>query len=100
MYPELTLDDVGLDNEGNTYTPEGAIMGKLSVLLNWHKEDPVDDFERNRNEVIYGYQRNRNPFIDHPEFVHYIFEDVKPETDLNTSIIYFIDLRREKYINA
>ena len=99
MYPNLTLSDVGLDND-NTYTPEGAIMGKLSVLLEWHKEDPVDDFERNRNEIIYEYQRNRNPFIDHPEFVHYIFEDVEPETDLNSNIIYYITIRREKYINA
>ena len=99
MYPNLTLSDVGLDND-NTYTPEGAIMGKLSVLLEWHKEDPVDDFERNRNEIIYEYQRNRNPFIDHPEFVHYIFEDVEPETDLNSNIINYITIRREKYINA
>ncbi|HAN00644.1 MAG TPA: hypothetical protein DCQ26_18780 [Marinilabiliales bacterium] len=44
-------------------------MAKLDVLLSWHKADPVDDFERNRNEVIYSYQKNRNPFIDHPEFV-------------------------------
>lgn len=100
MYPNLTLADVGLDNENNTYTPEGAIMGKISVLLEWHKEDPVDDFERNRNEIIYSYQRNRNPFIDHPEFVHYIFEDVEPETDLSSNIIYYISIRREKYINA
>ncbi|MGE4289524.1 MAG: endonuclease [Salinivirgaceae bacterium] len=44
-------------------------MALLDVLLDWHNEDPVDDFERNRNEVIYSYQNNRNPFIDHPEYV-------------------------------
>ena len=44
-------------------------MGKLSVLLQWHQEDPVDDFERERNEIIYNdYQHNRNPFIDYPEW--------------------------------
>ena len=32
-------------------------------------QDPVDDFEMSRNEVIYGIQGNRNPFIDHPEYV-------------------------------
>ena len=37
--------------------------------------DPVDDFERNRNDVIYSYQGNRNPFIDHPELVDYIWGD-------------------------
>ena len=44
-------------------------IGKLSTLIDWHIQDPVDDFEMNRNEVIYGIQGNRNPFIDHPEYV-------------------------------
>jgi len=51
----------------NTYpAPE---HGKLSVLLEWHQQDPPDAFERIRNDVVYSYQDNRNPFIDHPEFV-------------------------------
>lgn len=45
----------------------------LDVLLEWHLLDPVDDFERNRNEVIYHYQGNRNPFIDRPEWVEIIW---------------------------
>lgn len=48
-------------------------MGTLSTLLAWHELDPVDDFERNRNEVIYKYQKNRNPFIDHPELASTIY---------------------------
>lgn len=44
-------------------------MAMLDVLIQWHIDDPVDDFERNRNEVIFSYQKNRNPFIDYPEFV-------------------------------
>ncbi|WP_430883530.1 endonuclease I family protein [Fusibacter sp. JL216-2] len=48
--------------------------GKLSTLLLWHKEDPVSDFERRRNNLIYEkYQGNRNPFIDHPEWVEEIW---------------------------
>lgn len=44
--------------------------GKLSVLLQWHQQDPPSAFEKRRNQVIYdSYQRNRNPFIDHPEWV-------------------------------
>lgn len=56
-------------------TPDNfdPIFGKLSTLLEWHILDPVDDFEVNRNEVIYSYQQNRNPFIDHPELVDYIW---------------------------
>ena len=44
------------------------LHGKLSTLIVWHQEDPVDDRERRRNEVIYHYQGNRNPFIDNPEW--------------------------------
>ena len=51
------------------------LHGVRSTLLEWHELDPVDDFERNRNDVIYSYQGNRNPFIDHPELVDYIWGD-------------------------
>ncbi len=48
--------------------------GKLSQLILWNTQDPPDDFERNRNDVIYyDYQNNRNPFIDHPEYVDEIW---------------------------
>ncbi len=51
-----------------------AYMGLLDTLIQWHKDDPVDDNERWRNDVIEFYQGNRNPFIDHPEFVECVFE--------------------------
>jgi len=42
----------------------------LAVLKKWHKQDPVDQIERNRNNGIFNkFQRNRNPFIDHPSWV-------------------------------
>jgi endonuclease I len=40
-----------------------------AVLRKWHKDDPVDDEERDRNEKIMKLQGNRNPFIDYPELV-------------------------------
>ncbi|EIT84733.1 Extracellular ribonuclease [Fictibacillus macauensis ZFHKF-1] len=50
-------------------------MGKMSVLLKWNEQDPVDDNERHRNEVIYkDYQHNRNPFIDHSEYANQIWK--------------------------
>ena len=54
-------------------TPTVYQMAMLDVLIQWHQQDPVDDFERNRNNVIFSYQRNRNPFIDYPEFVGMIW---------------------------
>jgi endonuclease I len=47
--------------------------GKFSALLEWNTFDPPDAFEINRNNVIYSYQQNRNPFIDHPEYVNMIW---------------------------
>ena len=45
----------------------------LEVLLRWHMEDPVDEWEIERNESIYQNQGNRNPFIDHPDLVELIW---------------------------
>ncbi|MBS4191141.1 endonuclease [Bacillus sp. FJAT-49705] len=60
------------DKVGNGNSP---YHGKLSVLLEWNNQDPVDDFERNRNNIIYEkWQHNRNPFIDHPEWAQMIWE--------------------------
>ncbi len=49
-------------------------IGKLSVLKQWNLQDPPDAFEKRRNQVIYDtWQHNRNPFIDHPEWVTAIY---------------------------
>jgi endonuclease I len=63
MWPNLSLVDVA------TGSPATFQMAQFSTLVKWHLQDPVDDFERNRNEVIYDYQGNRNPYIDHEELV-------------------------------
>jgi hypothetical protein len=48
-------------------------IGDLATLLNWNQLDPSDDFEMNRNNYIYTWQVNRNPFIDHPNLADYIW---------------------------
>ena len=45
----------------------------VDLLLKWHRQDPVSDKEINRNNVVYEWQNNRNPFIDHPELAEYIW---------------------------
>ena len=75
--------DPGYDHDNNSfdlelvdYTTPGnndPILGKLSSLIQWHIDDPVDDFEINRNEIIFGFQENRNPFIDHPNLVNFLW---------------------------
>lgn len=78
MYMVVRYDFLGLTDHVEylnrpAYTKEAAYMGKLSVLLKWHEEDPVDSFETRRNEVIFHYQNNRNPFIDHPDLFLEVF---------------------------
>ncbi|WP_407640481.1 endonuclease I family protein [Actinokineospora iranica] len=61
-YVDLELND-SVNNGASPY------HGRRSVLLRWNAQDPPDAFEKRRNQVIYdSYQRNRNPFIDHPEW--------------------------------
>lgn len=59
------------------YTPSSPNKeprySKLSDLLQWNMQDPPDEFERNRNEVVYSYQHNRNPFVDHYEWINHIW---------------------------
>lgn len=61
--PDLEPNDK-VDNGKNPF------IGRLSVLKEWSDKDKPDEFEQNRNDVIFDkYQHNRNPFIDHPEWV-------------------------------
>lgn len=47
------------------------------IFLKWHRQDPVSTKETNRNNAVYGIQKNRNPFIDHPELAEYIWGNKK-----------------------
>lgn len=66
---ELVLtENIAVINSAN------AFMGRVGALLAWHYADPASDAERLRNERIYTlYQHNRNPFVDHPEWVGLVF---------------------------
>lgn len=72
-------------------------FGNLETLIKWHYDDPVSKEEIYRNNVIFdNYQHNRNPYIDHPEYVDYVYpskyagttkpvEPSKPTPDLTPS---------------
>ena len=45
----------------------------LNLLITWHNQDPVNAREIDRNNAIYAIQKNRNPYIDHPEYVQAIW---------------------------
>ena len=46
----------------------------LTMMYNWHVLDPVDARESNFNDLVYSQQNNRNPYIDHPEYVAQVFQ--------------------------
>ena len=66
-----------VNGDPNEYLPSTTIssgnIGDLASLLTWNTTDPRDDFEMNRNNYIYTWQMNRNPFIDYPNLADYIF---------------------------
>lgn len=71
FYMFVTYKGLVLDNELNVNN--NLSMGKLSCLLKWNEEDPVDNFEIQRNNRIFEYQGNRNPFIDYSSLANKIF---------------------------
>jgi endonuclease I len=56
----------------------------LTMLVSWHNQDPVSAREIARNNAIYARQNNRNPFIDHPEYVGLIWGAAVPDTQAPT----------------
>ncbi len=75
--PDLILtNDRDLIASGNTGSNEPiAYMGMLDTLLEWHRDDPVNQMERHRNDVVFWFQGNRNPFIDYPKWVYCVFQN-------------------------
>ncbi len=70
LYMEIRYNGLEVVNGFPTATGQ---LGDLATLLDWHRNDPPDDFEMNRNNVVYTWQFNRNPFIDQPDLVEYIW---------------------------
>ncbi|ATL75989.1 hypothetical protein IQ37_02580 [Chryseobacterium piperi] len=80
-------------NSSNTDSPfdgsndRGYKEWYINELIRWSKQDPVNQREINRNNAAYTFQGNRNPFIDHPEWVETIWtttlvEDITPPTQV------------------
>jgi endonuclease I len=86
--PDLILtDNLDLIDQSNTGENESvAYMGMLSVLLQWHAEDPIDEIEMQHHEAAASFQGNRNPFIDHPEWVDCVFGGICKVFQINAGL--------------
>ncbi|KGO87932.1 ribonuclease [Flavobacterium suncheonense GH29-5 = DSM 17707] len=73
FYMAVRYNALSLVNGNPPDTSGNQIMGDLATLLTWNHTDPRDDFEMNRNNYIYTWQMNRNPFIDYPNLADYIW---------------------------
>lgn len=74
-------------------TTRSLTQWELEVLLTWHDADPVSQREIDRNNAAYAFQGNRNPYIDHPEYVHQVWgyinttpDTTAPSTPLNVTV--------------
>jgi len=59
----------------------GAVLTAWAeaMLIEWHNADPVSTKELDRNDAVYAIQNNRNPFIDHPEYVLMVYDPYSVE---------------------
>ena len=73
--PDLKVTDNAslIQATASGVTQAVGYMGMETDLLNWNDQDPPDAVEQLRNEVVYSYQENRNPFVDHPEWARCVF---------------------------
>lgn len=62
-----------------------------NLMLKWHREDPVSEKELKRNNAIYAHQHNRNPFIDYPELVEYIWGTQKGQMVVLATLVSAYD---------
>ncbi|RZJ66154.1 MAG: T9SS type A sorting domain-containing protein [Flavobacterium sp.] len=73
FYMAVRYNGLNLVDGNPTDTAGNKIMGDLASLLTWNHSDPRDDFEMRRNNIVYEWQVNRNPFIDYPDLADYIW---------------------------
>lgn len=79
FYMAVRYNALSLVN-GNPPDTTMSQLGDLATLLIWNGTDPADDFEMNRNNIVYTWQHNRNPFIDYPDLANYLWGDMVGQT--------------------
>lgn len=99
LFLEDTVDTTTIMSNSSTKVS----VGILRDLLSWHKSDPVDEYEIHRNNLIYrNFDHNRNPFIDYPEWVDYIWGRSAYDEDTHRVIAYdstptgYVDLENDQ----
>lgn len=107
LYMLLRYDDVNGNNWDMNWLNNVKLPAlneapqNLNLLLTWHLEDPPDAWEIARNDYIHSIQKNRNPFVDHPDYVDYInFYDMSYNSPTTNTIVYFYSSGATLYESA
>ncbi|CAA7387240.1 endonuclease [Chryseobacterium fistulae] len=80
--------------EERAYDPE-----YIEMLIQWHQQDPVSQREKDRNNEVYAIQKNRNPFIDHPQWVNSIWGNIR-DTNIPKSPIRLKEVQTGAYFTT
>ncbi|GAA0790819.1 MULTISPECIES: endonuclease [Pseudomonadati] len=85
-------DLVAVDRLTTADEDSAPLIGTLCTLYAWNQLDAVDTYEQNRNNQVYKYQGNRNPFIDRPELVQQVYgavcgDDPNPVLEVEGDIV-------------
>ena len=90
--------DAAQSFDANTFP--SVKINYLKLMIKWHNLDPVSAKEKSRNNAAFTYQGNRNPFIDHPEYVGYVWKSSCPGLGaLPVDILYFAGKLNGNLIN-
>lgn len=108
LYMDLMYDDINLldgNYDINQVLFEGyGIHGNRDTILSWASTYKVDYLEYQHNQVVYSYQNNRNPFVDFPNLVDYLYGDKKNSSGTLTDLIenssyYQLDMENDETMN-
>ncbi len=89
FYMATCYENVVSNWESNTTESDAVLDGSsdkvfedwiLNILLDWNEADPVSQKEIDRNDAIYSFQGNRNPYVDHPEYIDSIWGSSSSDT--------------------
>lgn len=84
MYMYLRYDSRCYPSVVTIGTTNSTDANMIDLLLEWNAEDPVSDYELQRNTALESLQGNRNPFIDNPAFATTIWGGTQAENRFNS----------------
>ncbi len=82
FYMATRYMDVCSSWSGESFSGNNLSSWTITMMLKWHHDDPVSQKEIDRNNIVYGYQHNRNPYVDNP-----IWADAVWDPDYNPNFV-------------